>query len=238
MLRSHSLTAAAARPEAGGHHDPVERQFGGITDSRLDIAFLDRALAERVEGELLHLGARQSAVGTEPGHQQRPCVGRDLQLGRRQNFADHAFQVACLVREAGNGGRIGGLFEQTAQGIVGAQVAGFDDQEALQPTAFDQRLQHGGVDAPSDRGAHDLAPAEHRRGLQLDGDAARILVQAGIVHAQDLAGRIFTFGETLGQGRGSFGDQARVGAIQQHGRWQAGGGLLEASSGTRRLGGS
>ena len=114
------------------HHDPVERQLGGVADGRLYVALLDAALAERIQGELLHLGARQAAVGAETGHQQRPRVRRDLQLGRRQHLADHAFQVARLVGKAGDGGRMRRLLEQGAQGIVGTQIAGLHDQEALQ----------------------------------------------------------------------------------------------------------
>ena len=239
--QDHGLRILAARNAAvafvdrcrsatrrGGHHDPVERQLGRVADGGLHVAFLDRALVQGIERELLDLGARQAAVGAEASYQHRPRFRRDLQLRRGQHLADHAFEVARLVREAGDGGRVRRFLEQAAQGVVGAQTAGLHDQETLQRAALDQRFQRRGGDAPARCRAHDLATAEHGRGLQLNGDAARIILQAGVVDAQDLAGGVLALGEAFGQPCRPFGHQARVGAIQQHRRWGRGGGLLEA----------
>ena len=95
---------------------------------------------------------------------------------------------ARLIAVAGDGGGLRRFLEQRAHGVGRLQVAGLDDQRRRQRAAFEQRLQGGGADAAAGRGAHDLGAAEHRYRLQLDGEAIRIVVEVGVVEADDLAG--------------------------------------------------
>ena len=142
-----------------------------------------------------------------------------LQSGRAQHFADHGIEIARLVGKAGDRCRAGRLLEQRAQRFVGAQVAGLDDQEAVDVAALDERLQRIGVDAPPGQRAHDLAAAEHRHGLQLDADAGRIVLEVGVVEAQHLAA--LALGQPPREHRGAFAHQAGVGAVEQHRRRHA-----------------
>ena len=57
---------------AGRQHHAIEGLLGGVADGRLDIAFLDQALAVGIERELLDLRPRHGPVGAEPGQQQLP----------------------------------------------------------------------------------------------------------------------------------------------------------------------
>ena len=90
-----------------------------------------------------------------------------------------------------------------------------------QIAALDQRLQLRGRHAPAGDRAQHLAAAEHRRGLQLDEDAAGIFLEARIVETNDLAGRAVAIGEALCQLGRPLGHQAGVAAVKQDGRRNA-----------------
>ena len=86
----------------------------------------------------------------------------------------------------------------------------------LQIAALDEGLELRGRHAPAGYGAQHLAAAEHRCGLQLDEDAAGVLLQAGIVEADDLAGRAVALGQALRQLGRPLGHQAGVAAVEEH----------------------
>ena len=65
--------------------------------------------------------------------------------------------------------------------------------------ALHQRLELRGRHPPARRGAHDLASAEHGRGLQLDENAVGVVLEARVVEAQDLPRRVIAPSERLGE---------------------------------------
>jgi hypothetical protein len=138
-----------------------------------------------------------------------------------QYLPDDHLQIPRFVGEAGDGGGRAGFLEERAQGLVGPQIAGLDDQIAFERTAFEQRLQGSGREASARARAHDLARGKHGHGLELDVEPVGIFLQARIVDAEDLAGRVVLGSEALGKLRGALQHQARVGAVEEDGLGQA-----------------
>ena len=127
---------------------------------------------------------------------------------------DDALEVARLVGVAGDRGSLRRFLEQPAHGVGGLQIAGLDDERRRQRAAFEQRLQRRGVDATAGSGAHDLRAAEHRDRLQLDGETVGIVVEIGVVEADDLAA--IARRNQRGELCRPLEDQAGVGAVEQH----------------------
>ena len=205
---------AAGIAGGGGIERAVDGELGSIADDGLDVRGIDLGLAGRVQRQLFDLAARHGAVGAHAGDQHLAGIGRDGEAVRLQRFADEALDVARLIGVAGDGGGLCRLLKQHAHGVGGLQVAGLHDQRRRQRAAFEQRLQRSGGDASPGRGAHDFGAAEHRDRLQLDGEAVRIVVEVGVVEADDLAA--IARGDEGGELRGALGDKPGVGSIEQH----------------------
>ncbi len=107
-----------------------------------------------------------------------------------EHLAHEVVEVARLVGIAGDGGGFGGLLEQCAQGLVGLEVAGLDDQRGRQRAAFDKRLEQAALMRRPAVARIDLAPAEHRHGPSSTARRSRIVLEVGVVEAQDLASGI------------------------------------------------
>ena len=181
--------------------DAVDRQLGGVADDGLDVVGIDLALAGGVERELLDLAARQRAVGAERGRRSSsrasgvmasPCA---LSTSR-----DEAFEVVRLVGIAGDGRGLRRFLEQRAQGVVG--LAGCRPRRSAWPPSVPPSSSGFSAAAVMRRPAvarTTLRAAEHRHRLQLDGEAVGIVVEFGVVEAQDLARRVVARRDDCGE---------------------------------------
>ena len=137
------------------------------------------ALAVRVQRQLLDLRPRQRAVGAEPRQQQPLGLRRDLHLGGGEHLADHGFEIARLVGEAGDGGGARPI-SRTARAAhrrgAGCRLPRSGSPPGRRPRPAASAGQPSRAARPR---AHDLAAAEHRRGLQLDEDAGGVVLEAG-----------------------------------------------------------
>ena len=126
-------------------------------------------------------------------------------------------EVVRLVAVAGDGGGLRRLFEQRAQAFVGLEVAGLDDQVAGDGWS---------IRAAAQRRALMRRPAVARTtlrppniGIVCSSTARRsgIVVEVGVVEADDFAGYLRA-PPVRGELRRALGDQAGVGAEEQHRR--------------------
>ena len=185
--RASSAAARVASPEAAAFNIRSMASSEASPDDGIHIGHVDFGLACRIKRELLHLAARQRAVGAKACEQQFPRVGRDRKLVARQRLADEPLKVVAFVPVTSHGCGGGRLFKQGAHRVGGAQVARFHDERCRQCVAFDQRCQRRGRHAAAGDGAHDLGAAEHRYGLKLHGKTIGVLVEIRLVEANDLA---------------------------------------------------
>ena len=134
----------------GGHHDAVERQLGGVADGGLDVALLDRALAVRVERELLDLRPRQRAVGAQPREQQPLGLRRDLHLGGAP--APRAITASRSRASSGKqatAAAAGDFSNSARRASSGRRLPASTIRKPCSVAALDQRLELRGRHAPA-----------------------------------------------------------------------------------------
>src|SRR5690606_20351636 len=101
----------------------LKRKLRRITDTRRDIVEAGRAALADIEGELVHLVARQHPVAAESRGEILQRIRRDLHAMARQRPCDEAFELVAFFHETGDGGGVPGALEELPQGGARGELA-------------------------------------------------------------------------------------------------------------------
>ena len=133
-----------------------------------------------------------------------------------QEAADEAAEVARLVAVAGQRRGRGGVLDQLAQAGAAGQIAGLEHDEALlrrqgQEVAHGDGREVAGVAHP-----HQPPPAQEAHGLGLLDQPAGALAQVVAAQLADPERVLQVVDDARREAPAALGDQAGIGAVEQH----------------------
>ena len=161
--------------------DTVEFEIAGVPNDRSHVVGRHLALPVSIKRQLVEFRPRLSPISPEAGNQQIPRIGCDAQTLGLEHIGHQVAEILLAIGVTGDRGGNRRLLKHRTHALVGAQVAGLQDQETGNLSGLKQRLDRGGRHPAPGPGPHDLTAAEHRYRLQLDSKAPGILVEIGLL---------------------------------------------------------